>query len=340
MLYKNETDFAKALDKQPPQGTYLLFGSEEYLIDAWKKRITKPFSQAGAFNLQVLDGRDLDCEALYDAVETLPLMAQSKCVLVEGLDTGRAAVDMGKISDIISYTGPDCVLIFTGKGAFDPKSASGKKWIKLVTDTGAAVELGSRGAAGLLTFVVGVAKRQGCSLSTEMGRLIISTCGQDMNQLRCETEKICAYAGPGAITRAHIEAVATPHLEARVFDLSKAILAKNPGRALQILTDLARLREEPIAVLSTLILTYVDLYRARVAKNSGVALPVAVEKLGYRGRDFRLSNAFGSRLSEGAIHRALEALYDCDRKMKGSGVDNQILLEQTVVRLLMAGAAS
>ena len=338
MLYKNEADFSKAFAAGEPAGAYLLFGSEEYLIDAWKKKIARPFDRAGAFNLEVFDGHAPDYEALYDAVEILPLMAQKKCVLVEDVDTARMD-DMDKIADIISYTGADCVLIFTGKDAFDPKSAAGKKWIQLLTQAGTAVELGTRGAAGLLTFVGGVAKRCGCTLSAELGRLIIATCGQDMNLLRCETEKICAYAGFGTITKAHVLAVATPRLEARVFDLSKAILALNPKRALHILDDLTHVREEPIAVLGTLIMTYVDLYRARVAKNSGIILPEALAKLGYKGREFRLTNAYNSRLSEQAIHRALEALYDCDRKMKGSGVDNQTLLEQTVMRLLQVGAA-
>jgi DNA polymerase-3 subunit delta len=103
---------------------------------------------------------------------------------------------------------------------------------------------------------------------------------------------------------------------------------------MNILADLFELREEPVAILSTLIMSFVDLYRARAAKDSGASQAQAAERFGYKGREFRVRNAWNSRLSAAALTDALDILNRCDRSLKGSGVDGRILLEQTVVRLL------
>jgi DNA polymerase-3 subunit delta len=333
MHYKNEETFRAAFRAEGAHGAYLLYGSEEYLIDAWKGRITKAFADAGAFNLQKLDGRSLSGDALYDAIEALPLMAAQKCVVVEDLDLSKLPPkELEKVLDAVADPPPDCLLVMTGKAAFDPKSATAKKLLKLIGEKGVVVELGSRGAAGLLPFLKAEAKRNGCELSTELARRIIELCGTDMNTLHQEMAKICANAGYGSITAAHIHAVATPRIEARVFDLSKAILAGQPRRAMSLLADLFELREAPIAILSTLIMSYVDQYRARIARDSGVSQKGMAERFGYKS-EYRVRNAYGSRLSAAALRQALEALYDCDLRMKSTGIDDKVLLEQTVVRL-------
>lgn len=342
MIYKNEDEFSRAYKAGETGNLFLLYGAEEYLVDAWKSRIIKPFSGSGAFNLQRLEGRGLDCDSLYDAVEALPLLSMSdqKCVVVEDLEVSKMpAAQLDKLLDILSDLPPGCVLVITGKSAFDPKSANGKKVVSQAGKSGSVAELGARGQAGLTAFLRGIAKRNGTELSADLAHRILAACGNDMNTLRCEMEKICAYTGySGAIAREHVEAVTTPHTEARVFDLGKAILAGNAKRAMEILAGLLELREQPIAILSTLILSYVDLYRARVARDSGSSQAEMTERFGYKGREFRVRSAWGGRLSPAALRSALEALYDCDRKMKSTGIDDKVLLEQTVIRLFRAGA--
>ena len=153
-----------------------------------------------------------------------------------------------------------------------------------------------------------------------------------MGILHGEMAKICAFAGGGELRKEHVDAVVIPKTEARVFDLSKAILAGNTQRAMELLEDLFYLRETPLAIVSVLIMAFVDMYRARVAKESGAAVADVVKQFGYRG-DFRVRNAFGTRLSAQQLRQALDALFDCDRKLKSTGIDGRILVEQTVTRL-------
>lgn len=339
MLYKDEESFAKVMKGQKPHGLYLLYGSESFLIESWTKKITGQFGgEFDSFNLQRLDGRRLDCDALFDAVETLPLLAGEKCVLLDDLDTKGLAAEMDKLTEICSDLSPACVLVITGKpGVFDPKSAAGKKLVKLCADVGAAVSLDARTGAGLTSFLRSAAKKQGCELSPELARYMAQTCEPGMARLSGEVAKVCAYAGGGVITKTQIDAVIIPRTEARVFDLSAAILAGNPQRAMELLRDLFYLRERATGILSVLAGSYADLYRVRVAKDSGKTPADVVAAFGYKGREFLVNRAWNSRLPAPVLRAALEVLLDCDRRLKSTGIDERVLLEQTVVQLFALG---
>jgi DNA polymerase-3 subunit delta len=342
MNYKNEDAFAKDF-KEKTEGLYLLYGAESYLIDAWSSRVVKRAcggSNPDAFSFQKLDGRKPDIDALIDATEALPLGATEKCVLLDGLEPAKLNADALKtLEALLSDLNPACVLVITGREpGFDKSSAAGKKLIKLCGEHGAAVELGSRGASGLAAFVKACGKKNGQALSNEICRYILETCDNAMNSLANETAKICAYAGAAEVTRAHVDAVATPRIEARVFDLSRCILSGNTQRAFEILANLFSLREPPVAIIAVLAMSYADLYRARVAKDEGQTPADVISAFGFRS-DFRVNSAFSARISAGALRQSLALLLDCDLKMKSTGLDDKILLEKTVAELFAARSA-
>lgn len=335
MLYKNEESFSKAFKQSAPNGLYFLYGSENYLIDAWAKKIIAAVcGDASAFNFQKIDGKGLDIDLLFDATEAMPLMASEKCVLVDDLDSKLNAEQQKGLEELFADLNPACVLIITAKSpAFDAKLAGAKKLIKLAETHGAAVELGSRGASGLQAFIKAAAKKSGCEASPDICRYILQICETDMHTLSAEVAKICAYAGGGELTRAHVDAVAIPKIEARVFDLSKCILSNNAQRAMEILANLFYLRESPVAVLSALTMSYADMYRARIARDEGKGADEVTKRFGYKS-SYRVQTAFGGRLSAAALRKCLDCLYDCDLRMKSTSIDDRVLLEQTVVRLI------
>jgi DNA polymerase-3 subunit delta len=227
-------------------------------------------------------------------------------------------------------------LVVTGKAGFDRKSAFTKKFIKLAGDAGVAAELGTRTPQGMISFLRSAAKRQGCEMSPDVARYILDTCETDMATLHNEVAKICAYAGhdgDGSLERRHVDAVAIPRTEARVFDLAKMIQAGNNQRAMEILRDLFYLREQPVAILAVLAMSYTDLYRARVARDSGKTPGEVIAAFGYKGREFRVNNAWNSRLSIAALRKGLQVILACDLALKSSPVDSTILLERAVVEL-------
>ena len=68
---------------------------------------------------------------------------------------------------------------------------------------------------------------------------------------------------------ADIDAVAEPVLDARIFDMTNAVTARNYDRAAGVLAELLRMQMEPIAILAALGKELRRLYTARLALDGG-----------------------------------------------------------------------
>ena len=98
---------------------------------------------------------------------------------------------------------------------------------------------------------------------------LLFTCGSLMTGLVPEIAKIAAYARGAKITAADIDAVADPVLDARVFDMTDAVAARDYDKAAECLAELLRMQEEPIRILAALGKTLRQLYTARLAIDGG-----------------------------------------------------------------------
>ena len=288
------------------------------------------------FNSQRLDGMAPDVQALWDALEALPLLAQQKRVLLDDLDISKLSVqDMQALSELLGDIPESSTLVITAKSASFAGSAGGKKLIALAIEHGGAVELSIRGQGDLVKFLQSGAKKLGCQLGGQAARHMLSICPADMLILQNELQKVCAYAGGGEISPEQIDAMVTPKTEARAFDLQRLILQGNAGKALELLAGLFFLREDPIAILGALSMSFCDLYRARISKDAGQGAAFMMKAYGCKS-EYRAKKAFenAGKLSTQSARRAIKLLCESDAAMKSTGVDNKIYLEQLTVRLI------
>ena len=102
-------------------------------------------------------------------------------------------------------------------------------------------------------------------ISSEDARYLIFLCGDLMTTLASEIGKIGAYARHHRVTRQDIDAVATPQLDAVVFQMTDAIAAGNFDKAAEVLGDLFHMQEKPVALLAALGRQLRQLYTARLA---------------------------------------------------------------------------
>lgn len=337
----NEKDLMQHI-KGGTAGLYVLYGEESYLTEQYARLIAKHTvdEDFDAFNLQRFDGQHLPLEQLEEAVESLPMMADRKCVMVRDYDCGSGDIDrlLALVSDI-----PDsCVLVFWQMTVSpDQRKKGWKSFLDTADKVGVVARFERKTAADAARMLVSGAKRRGCALATEDAHAIVEMVGSNLQQLTSELDKLCALAADGVITRAVIDSACTRNLEARVFDLSKTILAGNGTEAYALLGQLFAAREEPVSILGVLSSAYADLYRANAARNAGVpADSLAVDFKGtYKGKEWRLRNAARSvsRLSTEMLRDCVAILADADTALKSSRGDARVLLEQTVAKLLERG---
>jgi len=338
-----EAELKKQIKEGGLRPVYFLYGEETYLSGHYAGQIAAKAvgsDELAAFNLQKFDGRECTAEALEDAAEALPLMAETKCVVVRDYDAaGGGAAQQERLLRLVSDPPESSVLVFWQDAveADVKKSAKWKAFAAAVEKKGACVEFKRKTTADIVKLLCSGAARRGSCLQPDNARLLVEQGGNELNRLLNELDKLCALAGEGEITREMIETAGTKNLEASVFDLSKAILQHHYHRAYAILHRLLSQREEPVAILAVLSSAYADLYRAKVAAAAGQQADTLAGDFQYRGKEFRLRNAARdcSRLSIQVLRESLETLAQADLRLKSSRTDKRVVLEQTAARLIV-----
>ena len=125
------------------------------------------------------------------------------------------------------------------------------------------------------------AAKQYISLDMATADWLVERCGTDYASLIHEIDKLCAYVRSGEITKQDIDLCCIPSIESSAFDLAKSVLSANYDRAFSILDNLFFLRQEPVAILGALSMTFADLYRAKCALAAGVTADQTASDFSY-----------------------------------------------------------
>lgn len=320
---------------------YFLYGEETYLAEYYGRRLLAKASAEGPadFNLQRFGGENLSVDDLAAAVEALPVQAERKCVAVSDLDVNSLRGSQNeKWKELLSDLPDTCVLVvFQPSLCLNPRrDAAWKKFLALADKAGNTVCFRRRTQAELEKFVCAAAQRRGCAISRRDAGRMLALCGPDLRTAKNEIEKLCAYTGGGEIAARTVDLLTSQNLEARVFDLSKAILAGNSDRAYGILGQLLNQNEEPVAVLSVLSGAYLDLYRVKISLQSGFSAAEPAKHFNYARKEFRLTNAErdAKRYSVEMLRQSLAALLRADVALKSARGSRRLVLEKLIAELV------
>ena len=324
---------------------YILYGNEGYLKQHYanticSKSVSKDFED---FNLKKLDGKDTSLNEIYDCTSSFPMMSDYTCTLVKDFPLNTFIGDRSKVDEdflnVISDIPESSILVFwMDVTEVDEKNPKWSKILKLFDEHGACVKIDKRSRSALEKLLVSSAAKKGCTLSRDTAYYMINLVGEDMSTLQNELNKVCAYVNSGEITRKHIDETVIISIEAKIFQLSRMIAKGEADNAFDNLANLFKLREEPVVILSVLSKAFVDMYRVKSAKEKGLSYKTLGDDFpaAYKNKGFVLDNASNdaSNYSLSQLKEALNVLSDADRRLKSTGEDGKIVLEELILRLL------
>lgn len=340
----NESTLKEQLLRGPMSNLYLLYGEEKMLIRRDLLRMTKKLDDTDfpEFNFNAFP-HNAALDDIADAVESLPFMAERKCVTVSDLNIeSLSSAEQNKLTELIENVPESTVLIFAMPTLeFDvKKSAKWRSFIKKIDAAGCSVCYARRSESDLVKYLCREADKSGCVLSRSLAERIIRYTGNDLNTLANEITKLCAFVGEGEITQQHVEDIVTKNMETTVFLLSSALVRGDYSKAYALLDLLINQGEKPITILSVLSGSYTDMYRVRAAIDSGKTSLAPMEYGDYKGRDFRLKYAERDMrgLSLEVLRESLKLILECDLALKLSTGDamDRIALEKLFSKLLYA----
>lgn len=321
---------------------YLLYGEETFLTKTYVDKLVSVSVDEGfsAFNLKVYESEETNLSEIYESCLAVPMMAQSKCVLVKDYPIGECDdKDLNALETLLKENPEDNTLIFAYPND-QPKGKNFNAMVKLFKEYGCVTDFSKKTVSDLAKILESGAKKRGKIFEGGVPEYLINNVGLDLNLLLNELEKVCAYAD-GNIKKSDVDAVCSKSLEAKVFDMIKDLLSGKFDSAFHRLSKLFDQREDEYMIMGALISQYTDIYRAKAAVKSGAGVGSLSEYYSAykKGSDFRLNKAAtnSNSLSFEQLTECLEILGAADEEMKSSSTDKKQILEQTLVKLTRAG---
>ena len=324
-----------------PAGLYLFHGEEHFLRDHYLSVLKKKLLDGPAeeFNYHRFTQENMDLDSLARAVEALPMMAEHSLVQVDDYDLSRLSeADRETLTDILSDIPDYCTVVFI----FDtvPLKYDGRqKRLKEVLEKGVEVEFCRQNQRELNNWIRRHFQPFGKVIDDRECEYLTFVTGGTMTALGSEINKLAAYASGQQITRAHIDAVVEPVLDAEVFSITDAISEGDYGLALEKLRTLLRMQHDPIFLLAAIGGQFRRMLWARRVMSVGQSESALGELLksatGKAPHPYVLQKTISAsrRVSDEFCEKAMNLCLEADLRLKTFSGDGQRLLELLLLQL-------
>lgn len=328
----------KDISARQPGRCYIFYGEERYLLAYYRKRLQELLLPEGleAFNLHLFSGKELNLQELEDAVDAFPMMSERSLVVVTDLDLYANEERRNRLERLVKNL-PEYVCLLFVYDQTEYKSGGSTKLGKLMKQAAVTVEFRRQAQSDLNAWIRRRFRALGKDIDNASAEYLTFLCGGLMTGLAAEIEKIGFYAAGNNITRAEIDAVADPVLDARVFQISDAITARDFVRAAGVLSDLYRMKTEPLMILSVLGRNLRQLWSARLCLENRKGQAGLAElwdmKSDWQARKLMdAARRFDLRWCRQAVIWAEET----EVAMKSGGLESRELLTGLLLRLAAA----
>ncbi len=330
------SDLKQALKQKELGRLYFFYGEESFLMNHYltqvKKLLLDPLTES--FNFHRLTSETFDMQSFGDAVENLPMMAESTFVQVDDVDIFKLNEgDRNKMVEILSDIPDYCTVVFTYLTvAWKPDKRLKKLW-EAADRHGSMVEFAKQNQRDLIAWVTRHFASQKKRISADLCAYLIDITGGTMTALGGEIDKICAYSGAEDICKADIDAVTEPVLDAVVFQMTDLLGEGRYAQALLKLQQLLKMQQEPLAILGAVGGQFRKISAARTLMDNG-------KNAGHLQRLYGIPDYPARKIMEAArrfrpefCRKAAELILETDYQMKTSFDDSERLLELLILRL-------
>ncbi len=341
MPFFTESELKKNIKTRQFLPVYLIYGCEQMYVSGYTKKLVEAAAgkNPSDFNFHSFTG-DIDLEDFAASLQIVPFLSEYNCVLLSDLHFDNMTADeLDSFKQITSKVYDGTVLIISMPTYRPSKNKKDfEKLVKRVEKLGAVCNFEKLDDRTVRKHIAKFVNDNGKIISEVNARKLMSLCGSDLNLLKNEVDKICAYSQTEEITLDDINAAASvTNLEEKVFSFSDAVINGNGQRAFDILDRLIYQKEEPIMLLSLLAASYVDAYRMRVADECGVSQNDVAKDFDYKKRAFALGKAKTAtrKLSTEALRKSIDCIFQTDFCLKTASVNSRIKLEQLISQLML-----
>ena len=301
---------------------------KDELVDAIVDAVLEPGSRD--FNLDVRAAGDLDGEALHALVETPPMLAERRVVVVRGLEQWRKnAKGWTVLTRYLERPSPSTVLVLVHAGEDAPDGRA--------TRNAVHVDVGPLKPEHAARWIQHQAARLGLTLEADAAEHLLACVLGDLGVLRQELAKLAAALPAGAtVTATDVGTLVGVRRGETVHDWVEAVLRREPVRAIELLDVVLRQGGVTgVQLVMTLGTALVGVRLARGLADSGTGWNRLKGAVFERIRAARPTGlrAWGDEAQRWAdtarawppdtLDRAIAAAAEADRRLKSTTISDE-----------------
>lgn len=341
-----DAELVKAIRAQKYFPCYFFWGKDAATCELYAQKLASRLVPAEAMDLNYhfFTASTLSVSELADICESLPMLSDRVVAVINDLNADSLRQDEQKrlyeiISGIDSAT-TSVIFYATGVDLAAGKktlTAKNKKLAEHISKCGGAVvEFGYKRPGELVKYIQTRLGRSGCFMSPENAEYLASILNCNLLMINNECDKLSSYVGSGEIGRGVIDMLVSAQMDTDAYKLSKALISGKRAEAFDILDRLFIRQSDAIPIIAVISGSMMDLYRAKIAILGGCSEKQVAEDFGYRGRDFAVRNAFRDCRSMPIekLRYSIKLLSDCDISLKSKRVNQRVLVEEAMTKIL------
>jgi len=333
----------RGLKKGAPDPVYLLHGDEDVLKDEAVRALLAAGVDPAArdFNFDSRFAADLDAETFHALVNTPPMLAERRAVVLRGVDQlgKRKSKLRDELLRYLAAPNPTTLLVLV--------LAAGEEPDLEVVRGATTVALAALEPERIPRWIAHHSSKLALTLEPDAVDLLIAAVGNDLSGLARELEKLAALAGDRPATAADVTALVGVRRGETIHDLVEAALERRAPRAAQLVEPvLEQAGMSGVKIVTSLGTHLLGTALARAERERGAGRLedavfrhlLAARPYGLRG--YKDEAARWTRWSglwtAAELSTALRATLAADRALKGTTVTD----DRGIVMQLVLGFAA
>lgn len=328
--------FYKDLERGQLAPLYFLFGEEPYLLNQSVERFKYAVLTEGAidFNYSLFYASDADVSVVRDAVETLPMMAPRRLIVLKEAQE-LSDKEWAELEVLIAEPVDSSVFVILAS-RIDKR----KKQIRLLLENADCVEFKKPYENQVPSWINYIAQSLGLTISTDAIHLLHKLVGHHLTEIESELKKLGDFTGgQRRIEMADVAQAVSRSKEENVFDFTKAIGQNDRVKALEHLVHLLDQGQNEIGIVS-LVARHV---RILLSVKKGMDEGLHGAKLAHYAQipPYFLENYIEQARLWNArkLEQTLVVLSETDKALKSSPLSSHIWLENMVLKTCSAHPA-
>ena len=339
----------RALKRGDPDPVYYLHGEEDVLKHEAVRALVDRAVDAGArdFNLDQRTASDLDAEALHALLNTPPMLAERRAVVLRGVEQLRKkSKPRDALLTYLEHPSPTTLLVLV-QGDDEAPDAD-------LTRRATTVCIERLPPERAVRWVAHAAGERALTIAPEAADLLVGALGSDLGALRQELDKLAVLVQGRPVGAEDVSALVGVSHGETLQDLVDATLAREPARATRLVERvLAQSGMTGVRIVTALgtALVGAALSRAELDRHTPRARLadalfrhlLAARPFGLRGYKIEAGQwaEWGERWRASELRNALRLALETDRALKSTGVSNEgDLVRQLILSLAIPTRAA